>query len=113
MSLYLGIVWSSGDNVRNTLYYPTVHRTVRNSALYQHLTQHKIGATLWAVLTCIPIGGQMVQQLTAEEVAETLKVHRETVLRWLRCGKLTASKPGRKWLVNPQDLERFLAEHRN
>jgi excisionase family DNA binding protein len=34
-------------------------------------------------------------------------------LRWLRCGKLTASKPGRKWLVSSQDLERFLAEHKN
>lgn len=55
----------------------------------------------------------MIQQLTTEEVAQTLKVHRETVLRWVRCGKLPASKPGRKWLVSPQDLERFLEEHKN
>jgi len=55
----------------------------------------------------------MVQQLTTEEIADVLKVHRETVLRWVRGGKLPASKPGRKWFLDPQDLKTFLAKHKN
>ncbi len=46
--------------------------------------------------------------LTAEEVAEQLKVHRATVRRWIRGGQLKAVKAGRQHRIAPADLAAFL-----
>ncbi len=42
------------------------------------------------------------------EVAEMLKVHRRTVYRYLRTGKLKGYKVGTQWRVAPDDLEAFI-----
>ncbi len=46
--------------------------------------------------------------LTADDVAEQLKVHRETVRRWIRGGQLKAVKAGRQLRIDPDDLMDFL-----
>lgn len=46
--------------------------------------------------------------LTPEEVAERLKVSRETVLRWLRNGELKGVKAGKLWRVREEDLQEFI-----
>jgi excisionase family DNA binding protein len=48
--------------------------------------------------------------LTVEQVAEHCVVEPETVRDWIHAKKLTAHKPGHRYLVDPADLKRFLAE---
>ena len=43
-----------------------------------------------------------------EEIAQTLKVTKTTVERWLAGGKLNGVKVGKRWLVTPQELEAFI-----
>ncbi len=45
---------------------------------------------------------------TCEEVADLLKVKKETVWGWIRNGKLPAIRPTGKYLVAEQDLRRFM-----
>lgn len=45
---------------------------------------------------------------TIEEVAEKLRMHPESVRRLIRQGKIKASKGGNKWLISPNDLEKYL-----
>lgn len=47
---------------------------------------------------------------TPEEVAEHLKVSRETVYNWLRCGKLQAVKIGHFWRISESELRRLLGK---
>ena len=49
--------------------------------------------------------------LTVTEITQRLKVHRETVRRWLRDGRLEGRNFGGKmgYRVRARDLERFLA----
>ena len=49
--------------------------------------------------------------LTVTEITQRLKVHRETVRRWLRDGRLVGRNFGGKmgYRVRARDLERFLA----
>lgn len=44
---------------------------------------------------------------TPDEVAEILKVTPWTVREWCKAGKLKASKPGRSWRIEEQDLLDF------
>lgn len=46
---------------------------------------------------------------TPEEVAELLKVSRETVYNWLRSGKLQGIKIGHFWRISESELERLLS----
>jgi len=46
--------------------------------------------------------------LTAEQVAELLKVHRFTVLKFIKQGKLKASKLGRVYRIRRSEVDRFL-----
>lgn len=46
--------------------------------------------------------------LTAEEVAEKLKLHPNTVRKYARWGKLPAVKSGRVWRIEEKDLEDFI-----
>ncbi len=46
--------------------------------------------------------------LTPEEVADMFGFHEESVRRLCRQGKLPAAKVGRKWLFDPDILERWI-----
>ncbi len=46
---------------------------------------------------------------TTEEVADLLKVKKETVWGWIRKGKLAAIRPTGKYLVTKEDLQTFMA----
>jgi len=50
--------------------------------------------------------------LTAEQVADLLHVHANTIYRWIRNLDLPATKVGRKWLVRRTDLDAWLATER-
>jgi excisionase family DNA binding protein len=54
----------------------------------------------------------MADLLAIEDVAAQLKVQPRTVLEWLRTGKLPGYKLGRLWRVDPEDLKKFLAQHK-
>jgi excisionase family DNA binding protein len=57
-------------------------------------------------------GGAILEELlTTEEIAKELKYHIETVRKWIREGKLKATRINRKeYRVKRSELERFLAE---
>lgn len=46
--------------------------------------------------------------LTVRETAIATRAHQNTVLRWIRIGKLPAVRIGRKHLIDREDLERML-----
>jgi excisionase family DNA binding protein len=46
--------------------------------------------------------------LTTDEIAEALRVHKVTVVRWIREGKLKAKKVGRRWLIKESDYLIFV-----
>jgi hypothetical protein len=47
--------------------------------------------------------------LSVSDVARSCQVRTKTVIAWISSGALTARKAGRKWVVTPEDLERFLS----
>ena len=51
--------------------------------------------------------------LTTTEVAERLKITRQTVQRLIKAGKLKASRIGRDWRVKRNELETFLKATEN
>jgi len=51
--------------------------------------------------------------LTAEEIAEDLRVHVSTVREWIRKKKLKAAKFGRDYRIKRQDYEEFIEKHYN
>jgi excisionase family DNA binding protein len=48
--------------------------------------------------------------LTTEEVAKCLRIHKATVTRWLKEGKLKAMKKGRRWLISQSDFDEFVSQ---
>ncbi len=44
---------------------------------------------------------------TTKTVAELLDCHENTVLRWIKEGKLPAFRIGRSWRIKQYDLRRF------
>jgi excisionase family DNA binding protein len=46
--------------------------------------------------------------LTTEEVAERLRVQKTTLQRWCREGKMPHTQVGRRYLIAPADLEKWL-----
>jgi excisionase family DNA binding protein len=50
----------------------------------------------------------MMEFLTVEEIANTLKVSVQTVRNWIKTGKLPALKVGRQWRVRKEDFEKYL-----
>ncbi|MCL4294222.1 MAG: VWA domain-containing protein [Anaerolineae bacterium] len=50
--------------------------------------------------------------LTTDEIAKKQAVHRNTVSRWIREGKLEAHRDARRWLVLPADFYNFLERER-
>jgi excisionase family DNA binding protein len=45
---------------------------------------------------------------TVEEAAEYFLVSHETVRRWLKAGKLKATRPGRRWLITESAMQAVL-----
>jgi excisionase family DNA binding protein len=69
----------------------------------------------FAPASCYTVdGGQSMvteELLTVREVAERLKVHEETVRRWLGTGNLKGYRPGGKktgWRIPDSELDRFV-----
>jgi len=50
----------------------------------------------------------MERYYTPEEIAELLKVSRETVYNWLRAGKLKGAKVFNFWRISESELNRLL-----
>lgn len=55
---------------------------------------------------------QAEQWLTVEEAAKQLKVHEQTVRRWLRAGQLDGTTISRRagWRIRESEIVRFLTE---
>lgn len=51
--------------------------------------------------------------LTAEEIAEDIRVHVSTVREWIRRKKLRAAKFGRDYRIKRKDYEEFIEKHYN
>jgi excisionase family DNA binding protein len=50
------------------------------------------------------------EYLTPEEIAIKLKVHEDTIRRWLRTGELKGIKIGkRQWRIRKADLDAYLS----
>ena len=47
--------------------------------------------------------------LTAEEVAEMLKVNIMTIYRYIKAGKIQAYKLGKNFRIEQQEFDRFLS----
>ena len=54
----------------------------------------------------------MDKLLTLKETAQVLRVSERTMMRYLKSGKLKASKVG-QWRIKEGDLEKFLKENSN
>jgi excisionase family DNA binding protein len=50
----------------------------------------------------------MDKLLTVEEVAGKLQVHWQTILSYIKSGKLRAVKLGRGYRIDPEDLSSFI-----
>lgn len=50
----------------------------------------------------------MEKLFTVEQVASTLQVHWQTVLTYIKSGKLRAVKLGRGYRIDPKDLDVFI-----
>lgn len=51
--------------------------------------------------------------LTADEIAEDLRVNVSTVREWIRQKKLKAAKFGRDYRIRRKDYEEFIEQHYN
>ncbi len=45
-----------------------------------------------------------------EELAEKLRVNKMTIYRWIKAGKLTASKLGKEYRITKVEFERLISE---
>lgn len=45
-----------------------------------------------------------------EELAEKLRVNKMTIYRWIKAGKLTASKLGKEYRITKAEFERLINE---
>jgi excisionase family DNA binding protein len=53
----------------------------------------------------------MTALLTVEEAAAKLKLAHKTLRDWLRTGKLSGVKMGKRWLIREEDLEATIQAH--
>lgn len=49
---------------------------------------------------------------SVEEAAELLGISPLTLANWLRAGKITGTKIGRKWRITDSDLQAFIEKNR-
>lgn len=59
-------------------------------------------------VACTPTVHAMATLLTPAQVADLCQVRTETVVDWLRTGKLPGYKLGRVWRVDPVALDTWL-----
>ena len=52
------------------------------------------------------------EYLTADEAAQRLRVHGDTIRDWCRTGQLRATKVGKQWRIRPTDLDSFMKPNR-
>lgn len=50
--------------------------------------------------------------MSVGEVADLLRVHDQTIWRWLKSGKLPGTKVGHSWRIDPDDVRKLLP-HQN
>lgn len=55
----------------------------------------------------------MEKLLTVDEACEILRVHYQTLYKWLRSGELKSVRPGRKWMIPESEIQRFLEAHKD
>lgn len=55
-------------------------------------------------------GGEEMVFYSVEKVAEMLDVHPQTIRRWIKSGKLKATKPGQSYKIRKEDLEELLKD---
>jgi excisionase family DNA binding protein len=53
------------------------------------------------------------QFYTVEQIAQMLNIHPKTIQRYIREGKLRATKIGKSWRVTGHDLSQFTEENKN
>lgn len=61
-------------------------------------------------------GVQMIEEkkfYTVTEIAKSLRVSRNTVLRWLNKGILRGYRSGRQWRIAEDDFEQWLEQRAN
>ena len=51
----------------------------------------------------------MENLLTVPEAAQMLRMSEHTIYLWLRSGKLKSVRPGRKWLIPKEEIDRLLS----
>lgn len=51
--------------------------------------------------------------LTVEQVAELLQVHWQTILNYIKSGRLVALKLGKGYRITRENLEKFIKENSN
>lgn len=51
----------------------------------------------------------MENLLTVPEAAQMLRMSEHTIYIWLRSGKLKSVRPGRKWLIPKEEIDRLLS----
>lgn len=49
-----------------------------------------------------------IEMLTIDEVSAVLRVHPETLRRFIREGKINAYKIGRRKLISKEEMEKFI-----
>lgn len=49
-----------------------------------------------------------MQYISTKEISDELNVHRKTVLRWIRSGKLIANYNGNQYLIASENYKAFL-----
>lgn len=55
----------------------------------------------------------MIEYLTLKEIADELRVHYNTVYRWVATGELKSIRAGDSYRVNREDLTAFVTGGKN
>lgn len=50
---------------------------------------------------------------TVTEIADMLRVHRYTVIRWIHSGKVRAYRSGKNWRIKKSDFKEWLNNNAN
>lgn len=58
-------------------------------------------------------GGETVELMTVEQVAEYLQMNPQVVRRWLNEKRLPGIKIGKEWRIAKEDLDKYLEELKN
>jgi len=87
-------------------------RKTARTVYTHHLTKGERYGILCNVTLRKTVEYIMARMLTVNEVADRVGLHMETIRRYIREGKLPASKFGRVWRVAEEDLKVFIEERK-